>query len=94
MTCSKISAVEFSPSALASPVQNAAAPIVTAESIDFDRAFMQSRYDRGEPDDYINCPLNKEEYEIFYDALINAQSAETHEFDKRKDVYEGCMPAS
>jgi methylenetetrahydrofolate--tRNA-(uracil-5-)-methyltransferase len=71
---------------------DAAAPIVTAESIDFDRAFMQSRYDRGEPDDYINCPLNKEEYEIFYDALINAQSAETHEFDKRKDVYEGCMP--
>lgn len=71
---------------------DAAAPIVTAESIDMSRAFTQSRYDRGEPDDYINCPLSKEEYEAFYDALINAQSAEVHSFDKRKDVYEGCMP--
>lgn len=71
---------------------DAAAPIVTADSINYDKAFMQSRYDRGEPDDYINCPMNKEEYEIFYDALINAESADIHEFDKRKDVYEGCMP--
>ncbi len=71
---------------------DAAAPIVMAESIDLDKAFMQSRYDRGEPDDYINCPMNKEEYEAFYEALINAESAETHEFDKRKGVYEGCMP--
>ncbi|MBO5859866.1 MAG: methylenetetrahydrofolate--tRNA-(uracil(54)-C(5))-methyltransferase (FADH(2)-oxidizing) TrmFO [Clostridia bacterium] len=71
---------------------DAAAPIVTAESIDLDCAFMQSRYDRGEPDDYINCPMNKEEYEAFYEALINAESAPTHEFDKRKGVYEGCMP--
>lgn len=71
---------------------DAAAPIVTAESVDLDRAFMQSRYDRGEPDDYINCPMNKEEYEAFYEALINAECAETHEFDKRKGVYEGCMP--
>jgi len=71
---------------------DAAAPIVTAESIDLEKAFMQSRYDRGEPDDYINCPMNKAEYEAFYEALINAESAETHEFDKRKGVYEGCMP--
>ena len=71
---------------------DAAAPIVTAESIDLEHAFMQSRYDRGEPDDYINCPMNKEEYEAFYDALINAEYAPTHEFDKRKGVYEGCMP--
>lgn len=71
---------------------DAAAPIVTAESIDLEHAFMQSRYDRGEPDDYINCPMNKEEYEAFYEALINAECAPTHEFDKRKGVYEGCMP--
>ena len=71
---------------------DAAAPIVTADSIDLENAFMQSRYDRGEPDDYINCPMNKEEYEAFYEELINAESAPTHEFDKRKGVYEGCMP--
>ena len=71
---------------------DAAAPIVTADSIDMECAFTQSRYDRGGEDDYINCPLNKEEYEEFYDALINAESAELHSFDKKKDVYEGCMP--
>lgn len=71
---------------------DAAAPIVTAQSIDYDNSFGQSRYDRGAEDDYINCPLDKEEYEVFYDALINAQSAPTHTIDIRKDVYEGCMP--
>lgn len=71
---------------------DAAAPIVTAESVDMNEAFTQSRYDRGGEDDYINCPLNKEEYENFYNELINAESAELHSFDKRKDVYEGCMP--
>lgn len=71
---------------------DAAAPIVTAESINTEKAFLQSRYDRGEPDDYINCPMNKEEYEAFYEALVSAESAPVHEFDKRKDVYEGCMP--
>ncbi len=70
---------------------DAAAPIVTAESIDMSCAFSQSRYDRG-GDDYINCPLNKEEYEAFHEALVQAESAEMHEFDKKKDVYEGCMP--
>lgn len=71
---------------------DAAAPIVTADSIDMNFAFTQSRYDRGGEDDYINCPLNKEEYEAFYRELVGAQSAELHEFDKKKDVYEGCMP--
>ena len=71
---------------------DAAAPIVSAESIDMDKAFLQSRYDRGEGDDYINCPMNKEEYEAFYNELINAESATLHEFDKRHGVYEGCMP--
>ena len=70
---------------------DAAAPIVTASSVDMDSAFTASRYDRGGDDDYINCPMNKEEYEAFYEALINAESAEVHSFDKRKDVYEGCM---
>lgn len=71
---------------------DAAAPIVTAESIDMESAFTQSRYDRGGEDDYINCPMNKEEYETFYSELVNAQSAELHSFDKKKGVYEGCMP--
>ena len=71
---------------------DAAAPIVTAESIDMESAFTQSRYDRGGEDDYINCPMNKEEYEAFYEALISAESADLHSFDKKKGVYEGCMP--
>lgn len=71
---------------------DAAAPIVTAESIDTESAFIQSRYDRGGEDDYINCPMNKEEYEAFYEALVSAESAELHSFDKKKGVYEGCMP--
>ncbi len=72
---------------------DAAAPIVTAESIDMDYAFAASRYDRGGDDDYINCPLNKEEYEIFYQALIAAERAPLHDFDvNNPKVYEGCMP--
>lgn len=71
---------------------DAAAPIISAESINMDFAFTQSRYDRGGEADYINCPMNKAEYEAFYEAIINAESAEIHSFDKRKDVYEGCMP--
>lgn len=71
---------------------DAAAPIVTAESIDMQEAFTQSRYDRGGADDYINCPLDKAQYEAFYEAIVSAESAELHSFDKRKDVYEGCMP--
>ena len=71
---------------------DAAAPIVTAESIDFSEAFTQSRYDRGGADDYINCPMNKAQYEAFYEAITTAERAETHSFDERHDVYEGCMP--
>ncbi len=71
---------------------DAAAPIVSADSIDMSCAFTQSRYDRGGEADYINCPMNKAEYEEFYEAIINAESADLHSFDKRTDVYEGCMP--
>ncbi len=72
---------------------DAAAPIVTAESIDMDYAFTASRYDRGGDDDYINCPMNKEEYEVFYHALVNAERAPLHDFDvSNPKVYEGCMP--
>ncbi len=72
---------------------DAAAPIVTAESVDMDYAFTASRYDRGGDDDYINCPMNKEEYEVFYNALVNAERAPLHDFDvNNPKVYEGCMP--
>ena len=71
---------------------DAAAPIVSADSVDMDCAFTQSRYGRGGEDDYINCPMDKEEYEAFYDALLHAESAPLHTFDKQKGVYEGCMP--
>ena len=70
---------------------DAAAPIVTAESVDMSKAFFASRYDKG-GDDYINCPMNKEEYTAFYRELINAESAPLHGFDKAPNVYEGCMP--
>lgn len=67
---------------------DAAAPIVMADSVDMQKAFGASRYDRGGDDDYINCPFNKAEYEAFIDELINAECAVVHDFD----VYEGCMP--
>lgn len=67
---------------------DAAAPIVTADSVDMQKAFGASRYDRGGDDDYINCPFNKAEYEKFIDELVNAEGAVVHDFD----VYEGCMP--
>ena len=70
---------------------DAAAPIVTADSVDMSIAFAASRYYKGDAD-YINCPMNKDEYEIFYNELINAESAQTHSFDKKPNVYEGCMP--
>ncbi len=69
---------------------DAAAPIVTAESLDFRKVFAASRYDRGEAD-YLNCPFNKAEYEAFYLALRDAKRAVQHEAD-RFAVYEGCMP--
>lgn len=70
---------------------DAAAPIVTKDSIDFEKAFYKARYDKGTPD-YINCPMTKEEYEIFYNELINGQEAKLHDFDKDLKVFEGCMP--
>ncbi len=72
---------------------DAAAPIVTAESVDMDYAFCASRYERGDGDDYINCPMNKEEYETFYNELVSAERAPLHDFDvNNPKVYEGCMP--
>lgn len=70
---------------------DAAAPIVTRESIDMSKAFFASRYGKG-TDDYINCPMNKEEYTAFYNELINAEPAVLKDFDKPLTVYEGCMP--
>ncbi len=70
---------------------DAAAPIVTKESIDMSKAFFAARYGKG-GDDYINCPFNKAEYELFYNELINAEGAPLKEFDKPFTVYEGCMP--
>ncbi len=69
---------------------DAAAPLVTAESIDMDLAWWQSRYDRGTPD-YINCALNREQYEAFIRELTTAEEAEVHGFED-KNVFEGCMP--
>ncbi len=72
---------------------DAAAPIVSYDSLNKDKIFFAARYGRGEGD-YINCPFTKEEYAAFYRELINAETAPLHEFDKREDltVYEGCMP--
>lgn len=79
---------------------DAAAPIVTFESINMERAFFGARYGRGD-DDYINCPFTKEEYLEFYNAIVNAESAPLHDFDAPQElhnkndsftVYEGCMP--
>ena len=69
---------------------DAAAPLVTYESIDMTKAWWQSRYDRGNAD-YINCAMNKEEYEAFYNELIHAEEAEVHGFEDN-NVFEGCMP--
>lgn len=71
---------------------DAAAPIITADSIDHAIVFGASRYDRGGNADYLNCPFNKAEYETFYDALVHAEGAPTHTFDHAPNVYEGCMP--
>ena len=74
---------------------DAAAPIVDAQSLNYDVVFAQSRYDKGDAD-YLNCPMDKEQYLAFYDALIHAEEAELHDFDAREQkdlaVFEGCMP--
>ena len=69
---------------------DAAAPLVTAESVDMDLAWWQSRYDRGTPD-YVNCAMDKEQYEAFINELVSAEEAEVHGFED-KNVFEGCMP--
>ena len=70
---------------------DAAAPIVDFESINMEKAFFASRYNKGDAD-YINCPMNESEYRAFYDALVNAKEAELHDIDSELTVFEGCMP--
>ncbi len=74
---------------------DAAAPIVDATTINMEIAFFASRYDKGDAD-YINCPMTKEQYDLFYEALVSAEEAELKEFDKESQknvkVFEGCMP--
>jgi len=69
---------------------DAAAPLVSAESVDMEKAWFGSRYDKG-GDDYVNCPMNKEEYDAFWEALTTAEEAEVHGFEDGM-VFEGCMP--
>ena len=69
---------------------DAAAPLVAAESVDMEKAWWQSRYDRGNAD-YVNCAMDKEEYEAFHAELVKAEEAEVHGFED-KNVFEGCMP--
>ncbi len=70
---------------------DAAAPIVSADSIDMSEAFVTDRYGEDGVGDYVNCPIDKEGYLAFYDALVNAKTAELHSFEKT-EVFEGCMP--
>lgn len=70
---------------------DAIAPIVEIDSINFDKAFWASRYDKGEAS-YINCPMNKEEYEKFYNILVNAPRINQHEVDKNTKFFESCLP--
>ena len=75
---------------------DAAAPIIDVASIDMSRAFFASRYGKGDPEDYLNCPLTKEEYDAFYEALVHAELAPLKSFDEQAQadltVFEGCMP--
>lgn len=69
---------------------DAAAPIITADSIDMNKAFFQARYNKGDAD-YLNCPLTKQEYLEFYNQLVTAQTVQLHDFEKN-NIFEGCMP--
>lgn len=75
---------------------DAAAPIVDFSTVDLEKAFFASRYGKGNPEDYLNCPMTREEYDAFYNALISAESAPLKAFDKELQedltVFEGCMP--
>lgn len=70
---------------------DAIAPVVYTESVDFSKAWYQSRYDKGDAHDYINCPLDKEQYYCFVDALLQAEKVEFHEFEKPQ-YFDGCLP--
>ncbi len=71
---------------------DAIAPIVHKDSIDFEVAWFQSRYDKGEGADYINCPLSREQYDAFIDALLAAEKVPFHDFEKDTPYFEGCLP--
>ena len=75
---------------------DAAAPIVDFSTVNTDVAFFASRYGKGDPTDYLNCPMTKEQYDVFYNALVSAELAELKDFDKKEQsdltVFEGCMP--
>ncbi len=71
---------------------DAIAPIVHRDSIDLTKAWFQSRYDKGDGKDYINCPLDKEQYEAFIGALIHGEKTEFHEWEKATPYFEGCLP--
>lgn len=70
---------------------DAVAPIVSGDSIDMNHAFFASRYGKGEKSDYLNCPMSREEYEAFYQALVEAECAPIKDFES-KALFEGCMP--
>jgi folate-dependent tRNA-U54 methylase TrmFO/GidA len=71
---------------------DAIAPIVHRESIDFDTCWMQSRYDKGDGADYINCPMNPDEYESFIAALLSGEKTDFKEWEKSTPYFEGCLP--
>ncbi len=71
---------------------DAIAPIVDGETIDYSKTFFASRYGKGEGDDYLNCPMNKEEYLKFWNTLIDAETVELKDFEKNKKLFEGCLP--
>lgn len=71
---------------------DAIAPIVTAESVDMEKAWKQSRYDKGDGDDYINCPMTREEYDAFIDNLLAGEKVAFKEWEKNTPYFEGCLP--
>ena len=71
---------------------DAIAPIVYTDSVDMDRAWYQSRYDKGDGTDYLNCPLSKDEYNAFIDALLAGDKVQFHDWEKNTPYFEGCLP--
>lgn len=70
---------------------DAVAPIISGDSLDYDKLFYATRYDKGTQSDYLNCGMNKQEYEAFYNELVNGKIADLHDFDKG-EIFESCMP--